>query len=87
MIPPLVQRAQVAFQHKRRNAGSEPVFGGGRAFRRNTVTSPREPGVLIAAARFLPTMLAQLTAPARKSAPSGWAAVQPSGKKGARLSR
>jgi hypothetical protein len=26
----------------RRNAGSEPVFGGGRAFRRNTVTSPRK---------------------------------------------
>jgi hypothetical protein len=25
-----------------RNAGSEPVFGGGRAFRRNTVTSPRK---------------------------------------------
>ena len=67
----------------------------------------REPRVLIAAARFLPTMLARfprrthqlltnvagrscaapLTAPARKSAPSGWAAVQRSGKKGARLSR
>ena len=64
----------------------------------------REPRVLIAAARFLPTMLARfprrsprrthqlltnvagrscaapLTAPARKSAPSGWAAVQRSGK-------
>jgi hypothetical protein len=26
----------------RRNAGSEPVFGGGRAFRRDTVTSPRK---------------------------------------------
>src|SRR5512132_273835 len=27
----------------RQNAGSEPVFGGGRAFGRNTVTSPRKP--------------------------------------------
>ena len=32
-----------AFAVFRRNAGSEPVFGRGRAFRRNTVTSLRKP--------------------------------------------